>query len=116
MSEQLSLVFEVLAGLFLLLVLVAFLLELVMLALRPVIRRFIVWNGMSELIIGLVLGVLVAFWLELDAYSIIFRIPPSILGIILTGLIIGRGGHWMMSVVPGISPGSVSPGPPPSGS
>ena len=112
MSEGLSMVLEALAGLFLLLVLVAFLLELVMLAVRPIIQRFsqVVWNGLSELIVGLILGVAVAFWLNLDAYSIIFRIPPTIFGTVLTGVIIGRGGHWLMAFLPGISQYSVSSG------
>ena len=104
MTIGLSMVLEIIAGLFLLLILVAFLIELVKLALRPVIQRFIVWNGMSELIIGLVLGVAIAFWFDLDVYAVVFRHEETILGIFLTGLIIGRGGHWLMSVMPGISP------------
>lgn len=103
-------VLELLTGLLLLLVVVAFLIELVLLAIRPIIQRFIVWNGMSELVIGLTLGVLAALWVDLDAFAILFRQDDTVLGTILTGLIIGRGSTWLLTVLPGITPHSVSPG------
>lgn len=91
-------------GLFLILI-VASLLELSLLSLRPLLSKVgkrIGLNGGVELILGLILGVLLASWLHLDVFSMTFNVPSRVLGIILTGVVIGQGGTWLIRVLPKI--------------
>ena len=91
-------------GLFLILI-VASLLELSLLALRPLLIKVgkkVGLNGGIEFIVGLLLGVLLASWLALDVFSMTFNVTSNWLGVILTGVVIGQGGTWLIRVLPKI--------------
>lgn len=91
-------------ALFLILI-VASLLELSLLSLRPLLLRIgkkTGLNGGIELILGLVLGILLASWLDLDVFSMTFNVESNWLGVALTGAVIGQGGTWLIRILPRI--------------